>query len=72
MQLAVNRRRETLTAEVLKAMPSLAELQPTLTWTSPLEDERFAEYHDGDFLKAVERPELRKALADYWPSGGPH
>ena len=50
MQLYVNRREDALTAEVLKALPSLAELQPTLTWTSPLENKKFAEYHDRDFL----------------------
>jgi hypothetical protein len=72
MQLYVNRREEALTAEVLKALPSLAELQPTLTWTSPIETQKFAEYHDLDFLNAIERPDLAEALADYWPSGGPH
>lgn len=36
-QLWVNRRRAALTAEVLKALPSLAALDPHLTWVSPIE-----------------------------------
>ena len=72
MQIYVNRREGALTAEVLKALPSLGKLQPTLTWTSPIEQKKFAEYHDNDFLNAIERPDLSEALAEYWPTGGPH
>lgn len=72
MQLYVNRRNSALTTAVLDALPSLAKLQPVLAWASPREKERFAEYHDRDFLRAIERPDLAAALKDYWPSGGPH
>lgn len=72
MQLYVSRRASALTAAVLDALPSLAELRPILTWVSPLEVENFAEYHDADFLRAISRPELAAVLADYWPPGGPH
>jgi hypothetical protein len=35
MQLYVNRRQPALTGAVLDALPSLGELQPSLTWVSP-------------------------------------
>jgi len=70
-QLYVNRRQCALTEAVLNALPSLAKLRPSLLWTSPLEGEKFAEYHDGPFLKAIGRPKLKAALANFWPSGGP-
>lgn len=41
-------------------------------WVSPLEAERFVKYHDRDFLRAIERPDMEAALTDYWPAGGPH
>lgn len=72
MQLYVNRRREALTGAVIEALPSLKELRPSLTWVSPLEQEKFAEYHDAGFLKALGRADLFGALAEYWPAGGPH
>jgi hypothetical protein len=72
MQLYVNRRQPALTDAVLDALPSLSALKPSLTWVSPLEAEKFAEYYDGDLLAAIGRGELACALTDYWPSGGPH
>lgn len=72
MQLWANRRRAALTTAVLDALPTLAALNPHLTWVSPVEGERFAEYHDSDFLFAIERFDLLDELAAYWPSGGPH
>jgi hypothetical protein len=72
IQLYVNRRQSDLTAEVVKVLPSLAELHPQLTWVSPLEAERFAERYDAAFVRAIGRPDLVKALRAFWPSGGPY
>ena len=41
------------------------------TWLSPLPDDEWAEYRDGDFLDRVGHPELRQQLKEYWPSRGP-
>lgn len=72
MQLWCNRRRTALTAAVLSALPTLAAVEPQLTWVSPLESKQFAEYHDAEFLLAIERPDLVKELTSFWPTGGPH
>ena len=71
-QLYANRREGALTAAVVATLPTLAALQPRLVWVSPLEGQKFAEYHDRDFLAALGREDLVSALAEYWPSGGPH
>lgn len=42
-----------------------------ITWVSPRQKDDWAEYRDGDFLERVGRTELRPALADFWPRGGP-
>lgn len=71
IQIYVNRLREELNAAILDALPSLAALKPTIQWTSPLEVDKFAEYQDLAFLKAVGLEHLDKALRDFWPRGGP-
>lgn len=42
-----------------------------LTWKSPLPDDDWAEYRDGDFLERIGHPELTDALSEFWPSRGP-
>jgi hypothetical protein len=71
IQIAVNRHRDELEAQTLKALPSLAETEPELDWRSPLEADRFREYYDGRMLDRIERSDLREALRDYWPQRGP-
>ena len=44
----------------------------TFRWASPLAEEEFAEYSDGDFLRAIGREELKAQLSAFWPQGGPH
>src|SRR5690349_25003511 len=48
-------------------------LQPSeqLTWVSPCAADDWAEYRDGEFLEQIGHPELRPALAKFWPHGGP-
>lgn len=71
MQIYVNRREPELSAAVLAAFPDLAKGGARLQWTSPLEGEKFAEYRDAAFLRAIEREDLVGALADFWPARGP-
>ena len=71
IQIYVNRRSEELSRGVLRALPSLASLKARLTWVSPLEAEKFAEYQDRAFLAAVGLEHLARSLSNFWPPGGP-
>ena len=71
VQIYVNRRTEELTARVLAGLPSLAKEEPAVRWISPLETERFAEYQDKRFLKAVGLGAQAAKLRSFWPARGP-
>ena len=71
IQIYVNRLQEKLNTAILNALPSLAALDPTIRWTSPLEADNFAEYQDLAFLKAGGRECLDENLKDFWTRGGP-
>ena len=71
IQIYVNRRSEELSECVLDATPSLASLNARLRWVSPLEEEKFAEYQDLAFLKAVGLEHCYEALKGFWPQRGP-
>ena len=42
-----------------------------ITWVSPLKDDEYAEYSDGDFLKRLGLNELKVPLNHFWPEKGP-
>jgi len=71
IQTYVNRRSEELSQRVLDALPSLASMDARLRWVSPLEGEKFAEYRDRDFLRAIGLEHLDSALVEFWPRRGP-
>lgn len=71
IQIYVNRRPDELSQHTLKALPSLASLGADIRWVSPLESERFIEYQDRAFLRAVGLDHLASQLSGFWPSGGP-
>ena len=72
VQIWANRRQRALTVAALDALPSLKALDAQLEWVSPLEEQRFAEFYDARFVRAIARPELVDALGRFWPHGGPH
>jgi len=72
IQAYVNEHQETLTQEVLKALPSLAAQQSKIQWVSPLRSENYVEYYDQGLLRALEHPELTNKLNQFWPRNGPH
>lgn len=43
-----------------------------ILWTSPLENDEYAEYLDNDFLLKVGLDPNEIQLDKFWPSGGPH
>jgi len=42
-----------------------------LVWVSPLEEDKFAEYMDGSFLRALRLEHLGQSLTEFWPRSGP-
>ena len=71
LQIWVNRQPDELSRRVVDALPSLASLNPRLRWVSPLETEKFVEYQDHAFLRALELESLDPQLKRFWPRGGP-
>lgn len=69
LQLAVNRRPETLNAELRRKLDLLPG--ESITWRSPLEEDDFAEYRDEDFLVRLGVDLERYPLRDFWPTRGP-
>jgi hypothetical protein len=43
----------------------------TITWLSPQEEDDWAEYRDGDFLRLLGLERLSTDLKEFWPSRGP-
>jgi hypothetical protein len=43
----------------------------SLSWLSPLAEDRFAEYRDGAFLERIGQTALADALQGFWPTRGP-
>src|SRR5579862_2304521 len=72
IQTYVNRRRVELDDAIRGAFPELQQGLATLEWVSPLEEDRFAEYHDSGFLNRLGLLELGGDLANFWPQRGPH
>lgn len=71
VRLYVNRRTDELNAAVLEQFPELADREPRIEWTAPLEGNGFREPQDRDFLKAIGCEHLADELKRFWPSGGP-
>jgi hypothetical protein len=71
VQTWVNDHATQLNQAILSLHPSLAALEPQITWRSPLREQSYDEYADAAFLKVIDHPELADDLAEFWPSGGP-
>lgn len=69
-QLYVNKRTADLEAAIRKAVSDLAKA--TFDWRSPLAAEKYREYWDAAFLKALSLADHADALTRFWPTGGPH
>lgn len=67
IQQAVNERRESLDHPIVARLRGAARIE----WRSPLEDDDFAEYRDGEFLDRIGLSHLRPALKEFWPERGP-
>jgi hypothetical protein len=67
LQRAVNRDVRLLDSLILLKLPDAT----TITWRSPLADDHYAEYCDGEFLERVEAGGFTAELAKFWPGRGP-
>lgn len=69
LQLLVNERSELLSSSLASYLP--AGSAEKIRWLSPLRDDNYAEYRDGDFLARLGIDCPRVSLPDFWPSNGP-
>ena len=70
LQDFVNKTPSELNQQIFGAIASLP-CSAGLRWVSPLKGEKYREYSDADFLRAVRQTALSFALQSFWPSGGP-
>ena len=68
LQTLVNRYPELLNRELA---PRLNTTPDTIRWCSPLEDDKYAEYWDGDFIDRLGINLERMPLKSFWPRSGP-
>jgi hypothetical protein len=72
VQIYVNRREHELEQKLREELEALDQKAERFEWVSPLEVERFVEYQDVAFLRAVGLERLAPELAAFWPArGGP-
>jgi hypothetical protein len=72
LQLLVNKFKPIFFREILREMPHLnLNCIDQIEWLSPLEKDDYVEYSDSNFINKLGVKLEHKALADFWPNGGP-
>jgi hypothetical protein len=71
VQIYVNRLAGRLDEAVLPRLPDDAGRGASIEWVSPLEKDRFKEFRDRKFLKALRKKDLWQELRGFWPCRGP-
>jgi len=72
LQDYLNDHEEVLTRAAIEALAlGHRELGASIKWDSPLAQENYTEYRDGDFLRAIWLGDFVGELASFWPSGVP-
>jgi len=69
IQVLVNKNQELIDNLLKLAFADLSDQQ--IIWTSPIEQDDFAEYRDNDFLLKVGLNPTEIKLDDFWPAKGP-
>jgi hypothetical protein len=69
LQRYVNEFPSELERALRATIPDLAG--STITWRSPIASDGYREYRDAAFLDRIGLTELRPALLEFWPRGGP-
>lgn len=71
VQTYVNDSPEALNKAIADSFGRAFPTSAYIRWVSPLKDERYTEYRDGDFLRALGIQEYASELSRFWPGGGP-
>lgn len=69
IQVLVNKNQDLIDNLIKSSFNELANQQ--IIWTSPIEQDDFAEYRDNDFLVKVGLDPTEIKLDDFWPAKGP-
>jgi hypothetical protein len=69
IQVLVNKNQNLIDNLLKSAFADLSDQQ--IIWTSPIEQDDFAEYRDNDFLLKVGLDPTEIKLDDFWPAKGP-
>ncbi|MEJ2120748.1 MAG: hypothetical protein P8Z76_08550 [Alphaproteobacteria bacterium] len=70
MQELINKRSDLINGEVSTKLG--IDRDSLIEWLSPLQDDQFAEYSDGDFLERLNIPLDSDELSKFWPASGPN
>ena len=71
IQTYVNELPEVLENAIVETLGSSFPTSAQLRWVSPLKHEGYAEYRDGDFLRALGMQNSANELSAFWPNRGP-
>jgi hypothetical protein len=71
IQRYVNDSHEVLDKAIVESLGASLPPWSRIHWVSPLKTENYAEYRDGDFLRALGMQQLESGLLTFWPKGGP-
>jgi hypothetical protein len=70
-QIYVARRPKDLSSSVQAALRDTRVIRDTVRWVAPLENQRFLEPSDADFLHALGLAGFSAELTSFWPDRGP-
>jgi len=70
LQDYVNLHTQELNQAILAQLPE-ALRDRSIRWVSPLVEEEYREYQDGEFLQRLGLGSFSKQMSDFWPRGGP-
>lgn len=71
IQAYVNQASSELSLRIAEAFSAFQVCADEIEWVSPLKAQRYAEYRDADFLRAVGLKRYATQLATFWPRRGP-
>jgi hypothetical protein len=72
LRVLVNEYKPIFFREIVREMPHLnLNNLDQIEWLSPLKKDKYVEYSDSAFINKLAVKLEHKALADFWPNGGP-